>query len=384
MESRFHDPNQDFFEQQLRKYPTDPRIAAEVWRQLTRTTFLSKDDLAIVPGDQENSPDGRSTFVSIPPEIQDRSNLFGRLWTGQPERDSLLEISAFLTDRLPYSECDCDDCLLFSPFSRRFQDLLERIRELRGYSLGSYGDLGPARPSSVLRRWASGDSEQALRDLRQDLNEANELLEVAESERESAYEQRNQAENDLHALRARNRDLKRELYLLRQTQVSPSGGAADAQNNKEPLSYATCLDVVNFARANLDFVEFADRPKLDLNRSHDAHAEELLKCLRGFEEWCVAQPRMGLDAWLMSAESEFQLGGRKRFAMAEGETVKKHKGARLFPVPRWADKHGYAPMEAHVKFGFSLRLYYGVYWRDQHPLIVVGYIGQHLDVASSN
>ena len=376
---RYRDAYQDFFEQQLKKYPTDPRIAAEVWRQLTQPLLLSEADLKIVPGDQDNAADRRSTFVSIPPEIQSLPNRFGRLWIGQPERDSLLEISVFLADRLPYRGCDCFDCLLFSPFRRRFEetrgeDALDRQLEIETAEIQQFESA-----QRVLKE---------LEDENQDLFEALESKqveqEVLRSECSDLYQLSDQLRSERDAAKSHNRDLKRELYLLRQTQVSPSGGETDAQNNAEPLSYATCLDVVNFARANLDFVEFADRPKLDLDQSHDVHAEELLKCLRGFEAWCEARPQMGVDAWLMSAESEFQLGGRKRFAMAEGDTVKRRKGARLFPVPRWADKHGYAPMEAHVKFGFSLRLYYRVYWRDQHPQIVVGYIGQHLDVASSN
>lgn len=390
----------DFFKRQLKSLTHDPKLQARVWRQLTQQS-LPEDWLpSIVPGDLESSPDGLATFASIPPELQTRSNLFGRFWSGKPERDSLIQISVLLASCLPTDGCSCDDCLVFSPFWPLVEDLRDDVHELRRYYLldGGYGaDDSEHYPSDARddepeeTNWIVLDLEAKLsqarvenRELEVRLADESELREIAQSEADERTVERDQARLHRDALRRHNRDLKRESYLLRQQQgVSPSFISAGPSLDDAP-SIQTCAEAVEFARSNLDFVEFADKPKLDLVPAHDAHAEELLRCILGFEEWCVARPSMGVDSWLMSAESAFQLGGRKRFAMAESETVQRQKGTRLFPVPRWADKHGFAPMVAHVKFGSSLRLYYRVYWPDEHPVIVVGYIGQHLKVKSTS
>ncbi len=121
MTHHFSTPDPEFLRRQLEELNHDQKLVAQVLSELAGQPLLSEELLSIVPEDQESGLDGSACFARIPPELQDRSNQFGRFWTAPSDRLTPLELSCLLAERLPIPGCGCGLCVQFSEFATLFE-----------------------------------------------------------------------------------------------------------------------------------------------------------------------------------------------------------------------------------------------------------------------
>lgn len=118
------------------------------------------------------------------------------------------------------------------------------------------------------------------------------------------------------------------------------------------------------------------------------------EALEALEDWCrYRQDRptnnAGLHNYLAQAPDGYRVIPPRRVGFTESDTVRNSErlaAQRVFPVPTDVDPTGQAPMFAHIKldvdYGICPRLHFL-----RHPAdlaVVVGYLGRHLPVGSTN
>ncbi|MFY7068946.1 hypothetical protein ACOQFV_24075 [Nocardiopsis changdeensis] len=120
------------------------------------------------------------------------------------------------------------------------------------------------------------------------------------------------------------------------------------------------------------------------------------QAMEALEDWCRYQQDhpeagVGFHLYLTQAPTGYRIIPPRRLGTTESEAVRSNErlaAQRVFTVPTDLDPTGKAPMFAHIKldvdYGICPRIHFLPHPEGPTPTVVVGYLGRHLPVISTN
>lgn len=205
---------------------------------------------------------------------------------------------------------------------------------------------------------------------------------------------------ELALQREENLRAEHELRQLRRT-LAQSGIAAPGPDELEgdprtvpPSSFAALQDSVGVFEHLIFTCNWDDTAELDnVVLGSTSRILSLWECFLALDDYVASKLAGDFDGSFFEYNSKCPAGyttiTKSRWAATESDPVKsgrKSMRERTFPVPTFVSASGFAEMTSHLKAGTRTtdpRAYF-VDESGPHQKIIVGYIGRHLDVRSTN
>lgn len=284
-------------------------------------------------------------------------------------------------------------------------DLINRIVKLVSRAYESRWNRGPLDPQALdlIDLALANDPKSAqddrirvgatVADLQQRIAEAQELdqetrraLEDIDLELALQREDNLRAEHEL-------RHLRRALAQAGAAAPGPDELPADPRTNP-PTSFAALQEYVELFEHLVFTCDWDETAELDnVVLGSTSRILSLWECFIALDDYVAAKDAKDFTGsfyeYIQKCPDGYATIPKSRFAANESETVKDGRRSmreRTFVVPKEVDPSGYAEMISHLRAGprtTDPRAYF-VDTSVPHGYIVVGYIGRHLDVKSTN